>query len=81
MKLYNYQGRYNCSGPRIREQRRHLNLSHEQLAARLQLAGLEIGQHAISRVETGLRIVPDYELSFFAAALNVSPLWLLGLEE
>lgn len=81
MKIYDYQGRYNCSGRYIRQRRSALGLSQEALAAKLQLAGLEMTQRAVSRVETGLRIVPDYEIPFFADALEVSPLWLLGLDE
>lgn len=81
MKLYDFHGRYNCSGERIREQRRALHLSQEQLAAKLQLAGLDATQNTISRIEAGLRIVPDFELPFFADALGVSPLWLLGWED
>lgn len=81
MKLYDYHGKYNCSGPRIRERRRALHLSQEQLAAKLQLAGLDVTQNTISRIESGLRIVPDFEIPFFADALSVSPLWLLGRED
>lgn len=81
MKIYDYQGRYNCSGHYIRQRRSAMGLSQEALAAKLQLAGLEMTQRAVSRIETGLRIVPDYEISFFADALGVSPLWLLGLDE
>lgn len=78
MKLYDYQGRANISGERIRRQREKLGFSQEQLAAKLQILNLEIGQKAVSRVETGLRVVPDFELQFFAQALEVSILWLLG---
>ena len=81
MKLYDYHGRYNCSGKRIREQRKALHLSQEQLAARLQLAGLDATQNTITRIEAGLRVVPDFEIPFFADALGVSPLWLLEREE
>ena len=81
MRIYNLDGRFNCSGPRIRERRTALELSQEQLAAKLQLAGLDITQKAISRIETGLRVVADFEISFFADALGVSPLWLLGRED
>ena len=82
MKIYayNHNGKFNCSGTRIRKKRQELHLSQEQLAAKLQLAGLEISQNSISRIENGLRVVPDYELPFFADALRVSPLWLLGRE-
>ena len=36
---------------------------------------------AISRIEMGLRIVPDYEIPLLADALNADPLWLIGLGE
>ncbi len=75
-----FEGKFNTSGLRIRARRQELNLSQEQLAAKLQLAGLDITQKAISRIETGLRVVPDFEISFFANALDVSPLWLLGCD-
>lgn len=69
-KNKNLMGRYNCSGRRIFERRKELDLSQEQLAAKLQLLGLEITQNAISRIETGLRVVPDFEIPFFAKALK-----------
>lgn len=81
MKLYNYHGRCNCCGIRIRIRRKELHLSQEQLAAKLQLAGLDTTQHSISRIESGLRVLPDFEVLLFADALGVSPLWLLGREE
>ena len=80
MKIYDYHGKNNCSGARICQRRKALGLSQEQLAAKLQLAGLEMTQRAISRIETGLRVVPDYEIAFFAGALEVSPLWLLEID-
>lgn len=81
MKLYSYQGRCNISGERIRQAREAEKLSQEQLAARLQLLGMEITQKSISRIETGLRVVPDFELQFFAATLDVSVLYLLNLTD
>ena len=80
MKNYNSLGKFNCSGTRIRRRRKELKLSQEQLAAKLQLAGLDITPNAVSRTESGLRVVPDYEIPFFADALGVSALWLLGYE-
>ncbi len=80
MKIYAYNGRCNLAGARIRERRAELALSQEQLAAKLQLLGLELNQKVISRVETGLRVLPDYELPFFAQALDCSVSWLLDTE-
>ena len=66
LKLYRYtDGKCNASGSIIRELREKAGLSQEQLAARLQLAGLELNQKAVSRIETGDRVVPDFELIFF----------------
>ena len=56
------------------------DLSQEQLAAKLQLLGSPIMQKTISRIESGARVVPDYEIPLLANALCVSPLWLLGLD-
>lgn len=47
----------------------------------MQLAGLQMGQMAISRIETGKRLVPDFELPILAEALGVSTDWLLGQEK
>jgi len=44
------------------------------------LAGLQLGQMAVSRIETGKRVVPDFELPILAEVLRVSTDWLLGKE-
>lgn len=77
MKLYGYKGRCNLAGEKIRVAREEAGMSQEQLAAKLQLAGLEITQKAVSRIETGLRVVPDYELIYFAEALSKDLSWML----
>ena len=56
-------------------------LSQEQLAAKVQLSGHALTQKAISRIESGQRIVPDFEILLLANALNVDPLWLLNIKE
>lgn len=48
------------------------------MAAKLQLAGLQTGQMAVSRIETGKRVVPDFELPVIAEVLGVTTDWLLG---
>ena len=79
MKIYKHNGLCNVSGARIRQRREELRLSQEQLSARLQLLGLELNQKVVSRVETGLWVVPDFELDYYARALDTDILWLLGL--
>ena len=71
---------FNLSGRRIREARLRLGLSQEELAVKLQLLGLQVGQMAVSRMETGKRIIPDFELPVLSHALGVTTDWLLGQE-
>ena len=51
------------------------NVSGERIRQRRE----ELNQKVISRVETGLRVVPDFELDYYARALDTDILWLLGL--
>ena len=81
MRLYTLDGKCNISGERIKSARAKAKLTQDQLAARLQVAGLQMGQMAISRIESGKRLVPDFELPIIAEALNVSTDWLLGIEK
>ena len=79
MKIYDYNGKKNISGDRIREARQKKRLSQSDLAARMQVEGVVIERDSISRIEIGTRFVPDYELPAFARILDVSVDWLLGI--
>ena len=72
MKIARPQGRCNLAGLQVRRLRRAARLSQEELAAKVQLAGLDLTQKAVSRIETGDRVVADYELLYLAQALQVS---------
>ena len=78
MKIYRPEGRCNISGERVRAARERAGISQERLAYKIQIAGLDITQKAISRIETG--IVADYELEHLADALGVTIYYLLGKE-
>lgn len=78
MKIYTYEGKANISGDRTTKPTPRSGLSQDALAAKLQVAGLGIGREAISRIETGLRFVTDYELVIFARVLGVTIEWLTG---
>jgi len=80
LKIYDFDGRKNISGERIREARIKARLSQGALAARVQLEGIVIERDSISRIEIGTRFIPDYEIPIFARVLGVSALWLLGIE-
>lgn len=72
--------RFNLCGSRVREARQREGISQDELSVQLQLRGLQVGQMAVSRMETGKHIVPDYELPILANALRVTVEWLLGKE-
>ncbi len=80
MKIYDYNGKKNISGERIREARQKKRLTQADLAARVQIEGVIMERDSISRIEIGTRFVPDYEIPVFANVLGVSALWLLGIE-
>ena len=80
MKIYDFDGKKNICGKRVKEARRRLKLSQENLTARLQVSGVIIERNSISRIESGERFVADYELLALSKILSVSPLYLLGIE-
>lgn len=81
VKIYDYRGKKNICGERIREARVVQKMSQSELAAKMQVAGITIERDSISRVEIGTRFVADYELKVFAKVLNVNILWLLAITE
>lgn len=80
MKIYDFNGKKNISGQRIREARLKLRLSQTNLAVQMKLEGVEIERDSVSRIEIGTRFVTDYEIRAFSKILNVSASWLLGME-
>ena len=82
MKLYKcHTGKCNISGQKIRELREAAEMSQEQLAAKIQLLDHNINQKAISRIATGDRVVPDFELLYFSKIFDVSVYDLLGIDK
>ena len=79
MKIYDFNGSKNICGARVKEARKKLRLSQEDLAARLQVEGVIIERDSVSRIEIGTRFVADYELVSLCKVLNVTPEYLLGL--
>lgn len=80
MKIYDYQGRKNVSGERIREPRIKRRMSQSELAARLQVEGVILERDSISRIESGARFVADYELFVFAKVLGVDMISLVEFQ-
>ena len=80
MKIYDYNGKKNICGRRIREARFKRQLTQSDLAAQMQINGVIIERDSISRIEKGTRFVPDYEIGVFAKVLKVDVMWLLNLK-
>ncbi len=80
MKIYDFNGKKNCCGDRVREARQKQRLSQMDLAARLQIEGVILERDSVSRIEIGTRFVADYEIVVLSKVLGVSAGWLLGVE-
>ena len=81
MKIYDFNGSKNICGIRVKEARKKLNLSQENLAAKMQIEGVVIERDSISRIEIGTRFVADYEIAALCKILKVTPAYLLGIED
>ena len=57
--------RRNVIGPQIRRLRDRRGWSQEQLAAKLQLAGLDISRCSLAKIESGRQAVFDFQLLYF----------------
>ncbi len=78
MKIYDYNGKKNICGEKVRQARLKRRMSQSDLAAKLQLENVIIERDSISRIEAGTRFVTDYELKILAHALRVDILWLIS---
>ena len=70
MKFYEINGKRNLCGDRIREARQKRRLSQSELCKLLQLRGIMVERDVISRMESGARIVTDFEAVAIAELLD-----------
>jgi len=80
MKINDFTGAKNISGDRIHQARTARRMTQAELAAKMQVEGVEIEREAISKIETGDRLVTDYELAAFSRVFRVTLEWLTGKE-
>ena len=80
MKKFQFEGKGNISGDRVRELRLRARLSQSALAAKMTTEGVIMEQDVISRIESGSRLVTDYELLVLTRIFAVSADWLIGSE-
>ncbi len=72
MKIYWFHNKKNIVGTNLRAIRTHKHLTQQDVAVKLQLMGLDSDRITISRIENGLRFVPDYEVKLLADVLEVT---------
>lgn len=73
-------GKLNVVGERVRERRRALQLTQDELQGRLGYAtsgAWAVSGQEVLNIERGLRTVLDVELLALAKALECSAMWLL----
>ncbi|WP_297300900.1 helix-turn-helix transcriptional regulator [uncultured Oscillibacter sp.] len=80
MRKFEFEGQKNVSGDRIRELRLRARLSQAALAAKMQTEGVVVEQDVISRIESGSRLVTDYELLVLTRIFGTTADWLIGAE-
>ena len=78
MKQIIFNNNKNIISGKIKEFRIKQNITQGDLAARMQVLGVNIDQQAISRIEKNQRQVTDYELACFCKCLDVKPDALLS---
>ena len=81
MRRFQFEGKGNVSGDRVRELRLRARLSQSALAVKMQIEGAIIEQDAISRIESGSRLVTDYELLTLTRIFGVSADWIIGSDK
>lgn len=64
-------------GARIRERRKYLGLTQDQLRIRLEMEGIVITQGQFSRIEHGESLLNVTEVIALVAVLQVPYIWLL----
>lgn len=72
MKKFEFNGQKNICGEQIRMTRLSKRMSQATLAVKMQTEGVIMEQDVVSRVESGDRLVTDYEARAFAAVLGVT---------
>lgn len=76
-KLIYTDNQKNVIGKPLRQIRKKQKVTQLDLAARMQVLGVNVDQQAISNIENNKRIVTDYELACFCKALRCTEQELL----
>lgn len=74
-------GNRNICGERVEIRRKEIGMKQKDLLTQLQVKGIELTASGLSKLEGQTRNVLDKELVVLAEILEVSVLWLLGIEQ
>lgn len=78
LKKIQFYGNKNVISKNLKLYRVKSNLTQADLAAKMQTMGVNIDQQMISRIESNLRFVTDYEFAVLCKILNVIASEMLG---
>lgn len=76
MKKINDYGRKNMISDRVKTARMNQHMAQGELAAKLQVMGVNIDQQMVSKIENGNRQVTDFELVCICRCLDVTLQWI-----
>ena len=71
-KMLKYNGKLNIIGNKLRQYRKEKQLSLSQLSNELMLLGIDIPKSSLQNIETGKRVVKEYEFYAFCKVFNIS---------
>ncbi len=80
-KRINPPGNKNLIGARVELRRKQLGLKQSEVVDEMNDLGVEMSYSGLSKIESQIRSVNDFELIALSEILDISVLWLLGLEE
>lgn len=67
-----YNGQLNVVGNKVKFYRESKNISLATLSNKLMLLGIDIPKNSLQRLESGKRIIKEYELVAIAKVLDIS---------
>lgn len=71
-KIIKYNGKLNVIGNNVKRYREAEHISLSQLSNKLLLLGIDIPKSSLQNIETGKRVVKEYEFCALCKVFNVS---------
>jgi transcriptional regulator with XRE-family HTH domain len=68
----NYRNKLNAIGGKIRDYRKKKKITQPQICREFQLLGIDMTINSLKKIESGDRVIKEYELAGFSQIFNVS---------